>query len=116
MDRCSSVSRDIARSKSTTRMEPKPAIGAGFGHLGHYSAKGPVSRILSCAVIPLGAALPRTLISDLPGGSGNSTRHPSDEDLSPGTPPEPPSRAGPARSALIALGVALPSLFGLAPC
>ena len=32
------------------------------------SAKGPVSRILSCAVIPLGAALPRTLISDLPGG------------------------------------------------
>jgi hypothetical protein len=36
----------------------------------HYSAKGPVSRILSCAVIPLGAALPRTLISDLPGGSG----------------------------------------------
>ena len=35
------------------------------------SAKGPVSRILSCAVIPLGAASPRTLISDLPGGSGN---------------------------------------------
>ena len=33
-----------------------------------HSAKGPVSRILSCAVIPLGAALPRTLISDLPGG------------------------------------------------
>ena len=32
------------------------------------SAKGPVSRILSCAVIPLGAASPRTLISDLPGG------------------------------------------------
>ena len=36
-----------------------------------YSAKGPISRILSCAVIPLGAASPRTLISDLPGGSGN---------------------------------------------
>ena len=35
------------------------------------SAKGPVSRILSCAVIPLDAALPRTFISDLPGGSGN---------------------------------------------
>ena len=34
------------------------------------SAEGPVSRILSCAVIPLGAALPRTLISDLPGGFG----------------------------------------------
>jgi archaetidylinositol phosphate synthase len=30
-----------------------------------------LSRILSCAVIPLGAALPRTLISDLPGGFGN---------------------------------------------
>src|SRR5579859_2711010 len=51
------------------------------------SAKGPVSRILSCAVIPLGAASPRTLISDLPGGFGNCTRHPSDEDLSPETPP-----------------------------
>ena len=35
-----------------------------------YSAKGPISRILSCAVIPLGAALLRTLISDLPGGFG----------------------------------------------
>ena len=35
------------------------------------SAKGPVSRILSCAVIPLDAALLRTFISDLPGGFGN---------------------------------------------
>ena len=35
------------------------------------SAKGPVSRILSCAVIPLDAALPRTFISDLPGGFSN---------------------------------------------
>ena len=34
------------------------------------SAGGPVSRILSWTVIPLGAALPRTLISDLPGGFG----------------------------------------------
>ncbi|SPE17747.1 hypothetical protein SBA5_110107 [Candidatus Sulfotelmatomonas gaucii] len=33
-----------------------------------YSAKGLVSRILFYAVIPLGAALPRALISDLPGG------------------------------------------------
>ena len=40
------------------------------------SAKGPVSRILSCAVIPLGAALPRTLISDLPGGSGHTLEQP----------------------------------------
>ena len=83
-------------------MEPKPAIGAGFGLPGHYSAKGPVSRILSCAVIPLGAALPRTLISDLPGGSGLVL--------------EPPRRTGPVRSALMTPGVALPSLFGLAPC
>ena len=30
--------------------------------------------------------------------------------------PEPPGRTGPVRSALMALGVALPSLFGLAPC
>ena len=30
----------------------------------------PVSRILSCAVIPLGGALPLALISDLPGGFG----------------------------------------------
>jgi hypothetical protein len=37
------------------------------------SARRPVSRILSCAVIPLGAASPRTLISDLPGGFGNGS-------------------------------------------
>jgi hypothetical protein len=37
-----------------------------------YSAKGLVSRILFNAVIPLGAALLRTLISDLPGGFGDS--------------------------------------------
>src|SRR5437763_117414 len=51
-------------------MVTNPACVAGIRHLWTYSAKGPVSRILSCAVIPLGAALPRTLISDLPGGSG----------------------------------------------
>jgi hypothetical protein len=65
------------------------------------SAKGPISRILSCAVIPLGAALPRTLISDLPGGFGDCF--------------EPPGRVGPMRSAAW-LWRALPSLFGLAPC
>ena len=37
------------------------------------SAREPVSRILFYAVIPLGAALLRTLISDLPGGFGNSS-------------------------------------------
>src|SRR5208282_5646239 len=41
-----------------------------------HSAKGPVSRILSCAVIPLGAASPRTLISDLPGGFGTCREAP----------------------------------------
>ena len=35
------------------------------------AAREPVSRILFYAVIPLGAALPRTLISDLPGGFDN---------------------------------------------
>ena len=44
--------------------------------LSGISAKGPVSRILSCAVIPLGAALPRTLISDLPGGFGDCIEQP----------------------------------------
>jgi hypothetical protein len=76
------------------------------------SAKGPVSRILSCAVIPLGAALPRTLISDLPGGFGDCI--------------EQPQRAPRhVKSRLNASGRcvappdserALPSLFGLAPC
>ena len=40
------------------------------------SAKGPVSRILSCAVIPLDAASPRTFISDLPGGFGHCIEQP----------------------------------------
>jgi len=40
------------------------------------SAKGPVSRILSCAVIPLDAASPRTFISDLPGGFGDCIDQP----------------------------------------
>ena len=34
------------------------------------AASEPVSRILSCAVIPLDAALPRTFNSNLPGGFG----------------------------------------------
>ncbi len=65
------------------------------------SAKGPVSRILSCAVIPLGAALPRTLISDLPGGFGVfwSRLNASGRCAAP-----PGSRR------------LLPPLFGLAPC
>jgi hypothetical protein len=65
------------------------------------SAKGPVSRILSCAVIPLGAALPRTLISDLPGGSGNCSSHLGASGRY-ATPPDSWRQ--------------LPSLFGLAPC
>ena len=66
------------------------------------SAKGPVSRILSCAVIPLGATLPRTLISDLPGGFGTCSSH--------------LLRIGPMRSTAWLLRRRLPSLFGLAPC
>src|ERR1019366_7837028 len=41
------------------------------------SAKGPVSRILSCAVVPLDAASPRTFISDLPGGFGDCMEQPA---------------------------------------
>jgi hypothetical protein len=67
-----------------------------------YSAKGLVSRILFNAVIPLGAALPRTLISDLPGGFGEKLK--------------PPGRIGPMRNASLAPGPRTPSLFGLAPC
>src|ERR1022692_2680803 len=65
------------------------------------SAKEPVSRILSCAVIPLDAASPRTFISNLPGGFGTCS-----------------SRLGaPGRcAALFDSLAALPSLFGLAPC
>jgi len=80
-----------------SKLEPETACSAGSGLWG-YSAKGPVSRILSCAVIPLGGALPLALISDLPGGFGNFTKHPIDEDLSLGTPLEPPGRIGPMRS------------------
>jgi hypothetical protein len=66
------------------------------------SAREPVSRILFYAVIPLGAASPRTLISDLPGGSGTCSSRLAT-----------PGRHG-ARA--LALGCAHPSLFGLAPC
>jgi hypothetical protein len=99
-------------SEFATRNWPAPTgkfpAGAVFGHATYfvagfrYSAKGPVSRILSCAVIPLGAALPRTLISDLPGGFGQiigtALRH----------------RADAGRE--LCSGLATPSLFGLAPC
>ena len=76
------------------------------------SAKGPVSRILSCAVIPLDAASPRTFISDLPGGFGDCI-------------PQPIGAPRHAKSRLTASGRCrappgswrtLPSLFGLAPC
>ena len=81
-------------------------LPAGADVCAEHSAKGPVSRILSCAVIPLGAASPRTLISDLPGGFGNCC--------------EPPGRIGPMRSAAwLDAGASLPiwscSVWGL-PC
>ena len=75
----------------------------------------PVSRILSCAVIPLGAASPRTLISDLPGGFGTCIEAPQRRRPVAGDPIEPPGRAGPVRNAAW-LWRTLPSLFGLAPC
>jgi len=74
--------------------------GVSFGTSRH-SAKGPVSRILSCAVIPLDAALPRTFISDLPGGFGAFRNRLSA-----------PGRHG----AGLGSWPPLPSLFGLAPC
>ena len=67
----------------------------------YYSAKGPVSRILSCAVIPLDAASPRTFISDLPGGFINSSNRLSAS-----------GRCAAPHGSLRTL----PSLFGLAPC
>jgi len=77
-----------------------------------YSAKGPVSRILSCAVIPLGAALPRTLISDLPGGFGDCIEQPER------APRHVKSRLNASGRCAAPPGSwqTLPSLFGLAPC
>ena len=52
--------------------QPRPE-SPGRGCLCCYAMnrqEDPVSRILSCAVIPLDAASPRTFISDLPGGFG----------------------------------------------
>ena len=74
-----------------------------------------VSRILFDAVIPLGAALPRTLISDLPGGSRRCMRSPFEQHM-----PEPLERIGPMRSAAwLRAGASLPiwscSVWGL-PC
>ena len=72
------------------------------------SAKGPVSRILSCAVIPLGAALPQTLISDLPGGFGVlRTAAPCRAGVSADR-SEPPGRVGPMRSGSLALDSRFP--------
>ena len=70
-----------------------------------YSAKGPVSRILFYAVIPLGATLPPTLISDLPGGFDSSRGARVNRLNASGryATPRVHSRA-------------FPSLFGLAPC
>jgi hypothetical protein len=59
------------QARGRWRRNPRVARVSAFS--GHYSAKGPVSRILSCAVIPLGGALPLALISDLPGGFGNNS-------------------------------------------
>jgi len=73
--------------------------------------------ILSCAVIPLGAALPRTLISDLPGGFGNCGEQPM---KAPRTAKSPPERIGPIHNAAwLSANASLPiwscSVWGL-PC
>ena len=59
------------------------------------------------AVIPLGAALPRALVSDLPGGSGHCLT-PLRRNLSPGAPLEQPFGAGPAPCANLAPGPHIP--------
>jgi hypothetical protein len=80
-----------------------PAPCGNFPRGAVTSAKEPVSRILSCAVIPLDAASPRTFISDLPGGFGTCLNR--------------LSRIGPIRlAARFYRPWASPSLFGLAPC
>ena len=86
--------------------------GRGWCVIQSNSAKGPVSRILSCAVIPLGAALPRTLISDLPGGFGHCMEQPGR------APHYAKSRLGASGRCAAPHGSlrTLPSLFGLAPC
>ncbi len=106
-------------AKAVFRADPPYKWSAPAGVLptgtAFHSARRPVSRILSCAVIPLGAALPRTLISDLPGGFGNCAITPATKTC----------RREPRSSRLGASGRCaappgswrkLPSLFGLAPC
>jgi len=97
---CSELRLDRSLNSATRAKRPAPSGVYPSGAVA--SAKEPVSRILSCAVIPLGAASPRTLISDLPGGFGNCSNR--------------LSRIGPIRLAAGFFGFASPSLFGLAPC
>jgi hypothetical protein len=112
------MSGDSTAKNGQPRQEMLPA-GAVVS-VAEHSAKGPVSRILSCAVIPLGAALPRTLISDLPGGFGVlRTAAPCRAGVS-ADGSEPPERAGPMRSgAWLLARASLPiwscSVWGL-PC
>jgi len=83
-----------------------PAPAGKRSRLGLSSCKAirqedPVSRILSCAVIPLDAASPRTFISDLPGGFDKSSSRLAASGRCVARPDSWP---------------APPSLFGLAPC
>ena len=89
-----------------TSQNPHEVHGYWLGLLlGHYSAKGPISRILFYAIIPLGATLPSTLISDLPGGFDSPKGARVNRLNASGrcATPRVHSRA-------------FPSLFGLAPC
>ena len=75
--------------------------------LSWHSAKGPISRILSCAVIPLGAASPRTLISDLPGGFGDCIEQPCGAGPAPDANPAPGARL-PPYLVLLRVGFTMP--------
>jgi hypothetical protein len=90
-----------------------------------FLTREPVSRILfgdrsPLAVIPLGAALPRTLISDLPGGFDTCTITPATKTCRRGPRSSRLAASGrcgaPPGSSALPVSGALPSLFGLAPC
>ena len=79
------------------------------------SAREPVSRILFYAVIPLGAALPQTLVSDLPGGFGACMEQPCGAGPAPGASLAPGSRF-PPYLVLLRVGFTLPQPLLSARC
>jgi hypothetical protein len=81
------------------RLEPKPACSAGFGLLSTLLGK----RTCKPNSVVCGHSSRRRVAADAHQRPTRRFRHlheaPSDEDLSPGTPLEPPGRIGPMRSA-----------------